>query len=185
MGNARSVPLKAVLFDRDGTLVVDVPYNADPQQVRPMPGAPAAVRSLREAGIRTGVLTNQSGIARGFLSAQDAANVNSRVDELLGPFDVWCMCPHGPDDGCDCRKPAPGMILSACRTLDVEPAQVAFIGDIGSDVRAAENAGALSVLVPTAVTRAEEISAAPLVVKDLCTAARLLLAGGPGIEGAG
>ncbi|NMR30790.1 D-glycero-alpha-D-manno-heptose-1,7-bisphosphate 7-phosphatase [Crystallibacter degradans] len=171
-------PPQAVLFDRDGTLVVDVPYNADPQQVRPMPGAAEALDAVRRAGLRCGVLTNQSGIARGLLQRPQVDAVNARVAELLGPFDLWEVCPHGPADGCECRKPAPGMILSACRRLGLQPSEVAFIGDIGADVEAAAAAGATGVLVPTPVTRAEEIDAAELVAPDLAAALELLLGTG-------
>src|SRR3954452_23042503 len=99
----------AVLFDRDGTLVHDVPYNGDPAEVRPVAGARAALDRLRAAGLRLGVVTKQSGIARGLLTTDQVTLVNKRVEELLGPFDTWQVCPHGDDDGCRCRKPAPGL----------------------------------------------------------------------------
>ncbi|MFD7768320.1 HAD-IIIA family hydrolase [Streptomyces sp. NPDC059787] len=168
-------PVKAVLFDRDGTLVHDVPYNADPGLVRPVDGAREALDALRARGIRTGVVTNQSGIARGLLTEADARRVNRRVEELLGPFDVWAMCPHGPDDGCHCRKPRPGMILWAAGRVCAHPADCVVIGDIGADVEAAHRAGAHALLVPTPETRPEETFAAPHVVPDLRTAVHLLL----------
>jgi histidinol-phosphate phosphatase family protein len=96
--------------------------------------------------------------------------VNARVEELLGPLGPWAVCPHGPDDGCDCRKPAPGLILRAARELGVEPARCVVIGDIGADVEAARAAGARGILVPTPVTRAEEVAAAEEVAPDLATA---------------
>jgi HAD superfamily hydrolase (TIGR01662 family) len=160
----------AVLFDRDGTLVVDVPYNGDPDRVRPVAGAAAAVALLRAVGIPVGVVTNQSGIARGLITAGQADAVNRRVDALLGPFDVWRVCPHGPDDGCACRKPRPGMVLAAARQLGLAPERLVVIGDIGADVEAAAAAGAGSVLVPTPVTRPEEVAAAPVVRSDLVAA---------------
>lgn len=95
--------IRGVLFDRDGTLIVNVPYNADPGQVVPMPGARVLLDAIRLAGIRVGILSNQSGIARGLLTADDVAAVNERVDRLLGPFDVWQVCPYGPD--VDARTP--------------------------------------------------------------------------------
>ena len=168
-------PPRAVLFDRDGTLVVDVPYCGDPALVRPVPTARPALALLRGAGIPIGVVSNQSGIARGLLSRAQVDAVNRRVDDLLGPFDVWRLCPHGPDDGCACRKPAPGMVLAAAEQLGVAPADVAVVGDIGADVGAALAAGARPVLVPTPVTRPEEIAAAPVVVPDLLAAVRHLL----------
>jgi D-glycero-D-manno-heptose 1,7-bisphosphate phosphatase len=165
---------RVVLFDRDGTLVVDVPYNGDPGRVRPVAGAKAVLDGLRADGIATGVITNQSGIARGLITADDVARVNARVEELLGPFDVWEVCPHAEQDGCICRKPAPGMIHSACRKLGIDESEAALIGDIGADVGAAEAAGATGVLVPTPVTRAEEVAAARLVASDLATAVGML-----------
>ncbi len=138
----------AVLFDRDGTLVHDVPYNADPDLVRPVEGAREALGALRARGVRTGVVTNQSGVARGLLTVADVRRVNQRVDALLGPFDVWAVCPHGPGDGCPCRKPRPGMILWAAGRLRADPADCVVIGDIGADVEAARRAGAHGILVP-------------------------------------
>ncbi|MGC0337865.1 D-glycero-alpha-D-manno-heptose-1,7-bisphosphate 7-phosphatase [Streptomyces sp. SLBN-8D4] len=166
-----------ILFDRDGTLVHDVPYNGHPDQVRPVDGAREALGLLRARGIGTGVVTNQSGIARGLLSTADVRRVNERIDELLGPFDVWAVCPHGPEDGCHCRKPRPGMILLAADRLRTPPERIAVIGDIGADVEAARRAGALGVLVPTPQTRPEEIAAAEHVARDLSTAVRAVLSG--------
>lgn len=152
--------VSAVLVDRDGTIVRDVHYNADPTLVEPMPGAKQALDRVRAAGLPVGVVTNQSGVARGLISPDQLAAVNARVDELLGPFDVWQVCLHAEDDGCDCRKPQPGMVLAAARTLRVPVGECVLIGDIGSDMAAAERAGAQAVLVPTASTRAEEIESA-------------------------
>jgi HAD superfamily hydrolase (TIGR01662 family) len=145
---------RAVLFDRDGTLVHDVPYNGDPDRVSPMPGAREAVRRARDAGLLVGVVTNQSGVARGLITEEQVGQVNQRVDELLGPFDTWQVCPHA--DGCPSRKPAPGLVTRAAHQLGVRPEECVVIGDIGSDVAAARAAGARSVLVPTAQTLDEE-----------------------------
>ncbi|MEU7723025.1 D-glycero-alpha-D-manno-heptose-1,7-bisphosphate 7-phosphatase [Streptomyces tibetensis] len=165
----------AVLFDRDGTLVADVPYNGDPSRVTLMPGAREAVDAVRAAGVPVGVVTNQSGVARGLLTRRDVEAVRLRVEELLGPFAVWAVCPHGPGEGCACRKPAPGLILAACRRLAVPPERTAVIGDIGADMEAARAAGARGVLVPTAVTRADETATADDTAPDLPSAVRLVL----------
>ena len=175
MGSSETPQLRAVLFDRDGTLVVDVPYNGEPALVRPMPGAKAVLDSVRRKGLATGVVSNQSGLGRGLLVQAQVDQVNARVEQLLGPFDVWEICPHMDGDGCGCRKPAPGMVYSACRKLGLETSEVALIGDIGADVEAAEAAGAVGVLVPTPLTRPEEVSRARLVAPDLAGAVRLLL----------
>ncbi|WP_343239301.1 HAD-IIIA family hydrolase [Streptomyces sp. SID8014] len=166
----------AVLFDRDDTLVVDVPYNADPARVRLMPGAREAVELLRERGVATGVVSNQSGVGRGLLTPGDVRRVNRRADALLGGLDVWVFCPHAPGEGCACRKPAPGLVLRAARRLGVAPERCAVVGDIGADVAAARAAGARGVLVPTARTLAEEVAAAPHTAPDLLSAVRELLA---------
>lgn len=169
-----SVPV-AVLFDRDGTLVRDVPYNGDPDRVELMPGAREAVDRLRERGVRLGVVSNQSGVSRGLLTSEQVAAVNARVEELLGPLGSWAVCPHGPDHGCACRKPAPGLVLQAAEALGVAPEECAVVGDIGADMRAARAAGARGVLVPTAVTRPEEVADAPEVARDLGDAVDRLL----------
>lgn len=142
----------AAIFDRDGTLVVDVPYNGDPNAVRPAQGAREAVRRLREAGIPIGVVSNQSGVARGLITIGQVEAVNRRVDELIGPFDAWLYCPHAPDDACECRKPKPKLILEAARMLGVDACCCVVIGDKPSDAEAAENAGARSIVVGGGVT---------------------------------
>ncbi|TDD30198.1 HAD-IIIA family hydrolase, partial [Actinomadura sp. KC06] len=167
----------AVLFDRDDTLIRDVPYNGDPARVEPMPGARRALDRLRRHGVRIGVVSNQSGVARGRITHDDVRRVNARVEELLGRIDVWEVCPHGPDDGCACRKPRPGMIERAARRLGVPPSGCAVIGDIGGDVEAARAAGARGILVPTRRTRPAEIARAPETARTLRAAVDLVLGG--------
>lgn len=165
----------AVLLDRDGTLVVDVPYNGDPGAVVPMPGARAALDRLRGAGVALAVISNQSGIGRGLVTAEQVEAVNARVEELLGPLGPWLVCPHEPADRCSCRKPAPGLVLDAARRLGVAPAQCAVIGDIGADVQAATTAGARGILVPAPITRDQEVLAASERAPDLAAAVDVLL----------
>ncbi len=175
-GPWRGVP-ELVLFDRDGTLVHDVPYNADPRLVRPVPAARRSLDRLRSAGVRVGVVSNQSGIGSGRLTSDDVEAVNREVERVLGPFDVWRYCPHARDAGCDCRKPAPGMVKDACAALGVLPERCVVVGDIGSDVQAAVAAGATGILVPTAATRPDEVARAAHVRVDLGSAIDGLLAG--------
>nr|WP_296076318.1 HAD-IIIA family hydrolase [uncultured Actinoplanes sp.] len=165
----------AVLFDRDGTLIEDVPYNGDPGKVRPMPGAREAVDRLRAAGLRVGVVTNQSGLARGLFTAGEMDAVNRRVTQLLGPFDTWQICPHDDTAGCGCRKPAPGLVTAAATALRTSAARCVVVGDIGRDMTAAQAAGAAGILVPTPVTRADEIDAAPDVAATIGDAAGRIL----------
>ena len=174
----RPVP-DAVLLDRDGTLVADVPYNGDPERVVPIPGVREALDRLRSAGVRTAVVSNQSGVGRGLLTFEQVEAVNRRVEELLGPLGPWLVCPHRPDDGCDCRKPAPRLVLDAAAALGVAPERCAFVGDIGSDVEAARAAGARAMLVPTPATRPEEVAAAPEVARNLGEAVDRLIGATP------
>ncbi|MET0133376.1 MAG: HAD family hydrolase [Kibdelosporangium sp.] len=159
--------VKAVLFDRDGTLVKDVPYNGDPHRVEPVPTAARALKLLRANEICTGVITNQSGVARKLITAEQVNQVNARIEQLLGAFDTWQICPHDHDDGCGCRKPEPGMVFTACTALNLDPDDVIVIGDVESDMTAARNAGSRSVLVPTTATRIEEIERAKVTAADL------------------
>jgi HAD superfamily hydrolase (TIGR01662 family) len=160
---AASKKPRAVLFDRDGTLIKDVPYLADPRRVQPMPGARRTLNQLRRRGVAVGVVSNQSGVARGLINPDELAQVNARVESLLGPFDTWQVCPHAPDAGCSCRKPEPGMVTAAARELGLAPGECLLIGDIGSDVDAALAAGARAVLVPTRHTKVGEIDHAQQV----------------------
>lgn len=137
----------AAIFDRDGTLIENVPYNADPQAVYPMPGARAALDRLRSRRIPLAVVSNQSGIGRGYFTREQAEAVNRRVEELLGPFDVWLYCPHQDADECECRKPKPKLILDAAAALGVDPRCCVMIGDMESDLEAACNAGARAIAV--------------------------------------
>jgi histidinol-phosphate phosphatase family protein len=165
----------AVLFDRDGTLVEDVPYSGDPQLVTAVTGAREALDRLRAAGVATAVVSNQSGVARGLVTAGQVEAVNRRIEHVLGPLGPWLVCPHGPDEGCACRKPEPGLVLRAAEALGVPPERCAVIGDIGADVDAARAAGARPILVPNERTRVGEVAAAVEVAPDLPTAVARLL----------
>jgi histidinol-phosphate phosphatase family protein len=175
-----AAPPALVLFDRDGTLVVDVPYNGDPERVRPVPTAHAAVGRLRRAGVAVGIVTNQSGVARGEITPDQVDAVNRRVELLLGPFHTVQVCLHGPADGCRCRKPRAGMVEAAAAALAVDTARCAVVGDIGADIEAALAAGARAILVPTPATRRVEVDQAPEVAADLHAAVDLLLHHPPG-----
>lgn len=147
-----------MLFDRDGTLIHDVPYNGDPALVLPIDGVREALARIRAAGIKTAVVSNQSGIGRGLVTEEQVESVNRRVDALLGPFDVWVQCPHRPEDECACRKPKPQLVEDAARALGVTPAQCVMIGDKDSDVRAAEAAGARGIKINGARTLADAVT---------------------------
>jgi len=148
-----------VLVDRDGTIVIDEPYNGDPAKVQPVPGARAAIDRIRARGLPVGVLTNQSGVGRGLITMQQMEAVNRRIDELLGPFDGWFICPHAPDEACECRKPKPGLLLEAARKFGVEPESIVVIGDSDADIGAARNAGAGAIRIDAQTSLSDAVDA--------------------------
>ena len=152
----------AVLFDRDGTLVYDHPYNGDPAKVVVAPDARASIDRLRERGLPIGVLTNQSGVGRGLITLRDMERVNDRVEELLGAFDGWFICPHAPQDDCECRKPKPKLIFDAADAFGVDAERIVVVGDRNSDLESAHNAGAIGLQVDERHTLAR-------VVKQILT----------------
>jgi histidinol-phosphate phosphatase family protein len=169
-----------VLFDRDGTLCIDVPYNGNAERVVPVPGARAALDRLRAVSVPTAVVSNQSGIARGRHTVEQVEAVNARLVELVGPLGPILYCPHGPDDGCRCRKPRPGLVLDAAQRLGVDPQMCVVLGDIGADLAAAAAAGARAILVPTEMTLSAEVDEARRtahVAPDLASAVDLVLSG--------
>ncbi|MET7687524.1 HAD-IIIA family hydrolase [Streptomyces sp. NPDC005483] len=167
--------VRTVLFDRAGILAEDTP---DPDRVRPAPGAREALGLLRRRGVRTGFVALRPGIGHGQVSDADVRAVNQRVDELLGPFDIWGVCPHGPDDGCHCRPPEPGLILWAAGRVCTAPADCAVVGT-AADAEAAARVGAHGILVPDERTGPEETARADHVAPDVLTAVRALLTGPP------
>lgn len=167
--------IRAALFDLDGTLVADVPSRS-PRHVRTMPHAREVLDALRSHRLNIGVVTNQPLLADGRVTPARLAARHRRVESLLGRIDGWFVCPHAASAGCRCRKPQPGLILDACRCFGIEPEDCVVVGDIGSDVLAAQRAGARSVLVPTAVTRRSEVIAAPCVRCSLLEVAQWVLA---------
>lgn len=157
---------RAVLLDRDGTLVPDVPYRREAAGLTLVPGAAAALRAVQQAGYAVVVITNQSGIARGYFTAAELAAQHARLRVLLADEGVQLAgiysCPHGPDAGCACRKPRPGMLHTAASELALDLPQSWMIGDKESDVRAGHAAGCRTILLAppheTAATAAQHLS---------------------------
>ena len=153
---------KAVFLDRDGTLNVEKGYIRDIDQVEMYPGAAGAVRLLNKAGILAILVTNQTGAARGFYGIEHVHGLNNKVQELLkdgagARLDAMYYCPHYADGivaeftrACDCRKPAPGMILQAARDFkNIDLANSYVVGDKATDITFARNGGCRAVLVRT------------------------------------
>ncbi len=138
---------RAVFFDRDGVLNEEVGYLWQIERFNWITGARDAVKLCNERGLLAVVVTNQSGIARGMYTARDVdvlhAFMQSSLAEVGAHIDAFYYCPHHPDFSgeCDCRKPKPGLILRACKELDIEPAQSILFGDSERDIAAAKAAG--------------------------------------------
>jgi histidinol-phosphate phosphatase family protein len=106
-------------------------------------------------------------VRRGLIEPEQVEAVNRRAEELLGPVGTWLYCPHVPEDGCECRKPRPGLVLEAAERLGVRPDRCVVIGDVAADAQAAQAAGAAAVLVPTPRTEAEDVRMAPATAASI------------------
>jgi D-glycero-D-manno-heptose 1,7-bisphosphate phosphatase len=147
------MPAKALFLDRDGTLIVDKVYLADPAGVELIPGAADALRRARTLGFKLFLFTNQSGIGRGYHTLDDARRVNARLEELLGipapVFDDVCIAPEGPGEPLVYRKPSPRFILESIERHQLDPAACWMVGDSASDMAAALAAGIRAAAVRT------------------------------------
>jgi D-glycero-D-manno-heptose 1,7-bisphosphate phosphatase len=148
---------RAVFLDKDGTLIPDIPYNVNPGLITLEQGA-EALSKLADAGFRFVIISNQSGIARGYFSEEDMLAVQRKVETLLGEhrisLDGFYYCPHHPEGNvmryareCDCRKPMPGMIRQAAAELSIDLSRSWMIGDILNDVEAGKKAGCKTILI--------------------------------------
>ena len=173
----------AVFLDRDGTIIVDADYLADPDRVILIPGAADAIRRLKDDGLAVVIVTNQSGIARGLYSESDYHAVAERLEHVLAaagtPVDATYWCPHHPDFSgpCDCRKPGTGMHLRAAREHGLDPASSWYVGDKPTDLLPALALGGRGILVRTGFGRESEdrLPAGCAVADDLPAAAELIL----------
>ena len=183
---------KACFLDRDGTLIEERNYLDDPALVALAPGVPEALHLLRDAGYRLIVISNQSGIARGYFTLEQLKAVERRVGELLAEqglsLDANYYCFHHEKGvipeytcSCDCRKPKPGLLLQAVRDFSLDPAQCLMIGDKVSDLQAGHAAGCrAAALVRSGHGAEQDISGFPGAVDapDILTAVRRLLSTG-------
>ena len=149
---------KAVFLDKDGTLLIDVPYNVDPDQMALYSEAGPALQQMQLAGYRLVVVSNQSGVAHGYFPESALPAVWERLASLLAPFEIafdgFYYCPHQPSGSvseyaidCDCRKPQPGLLRRAAQELNIDLTESWMIGDILHDVEAGNRAGCRSILV--------------------------------------
>lgn len=184
---------RAVFLDRDGTINQEKDYLYRIADFEFVPGAPEAVRLLNEAGYLVVIVTNQSGVARGYYAEEDVETLHRHIAGELARcgarVDAWFYCPHHPAGRgsyslpCSCRKPLPGMLLEAARRFDIDLAASVMIGDKRADMEAAVAAGCRPILVRSGYGAAEErlISPGTEVHDDLLAAARALTASCDGV----
>jgi len=144
----------AVFIDRDGTLIRDVGYLSRIQQIEVLPRVAEGLSLLRASGLKTVLVTNQSGVGRGFLTEDDLHSIHEELQRIIGRFDGVYYCPHHPTAAigsyrvaCDCRKPNGGMVARASHDLNLDPGASYVIGDHITDVRMALSVGAKGILL--------------------------------------
>ncbi len=173
-----------VLLDRDGTVIVERHYLCDPDQVALLPNAIQGLRQMQQMGLGLAIVTNQSGIGRGFFDRQRLTQIHDRLQQLLQvegiQLDGIYYCPHVPDDRCSCRKPQPGLIHQAVQEFGLCPADSFVIGDKTCDIELGQRVGATTLLVKTGygAALAAAGSVTPnYVVADLAAAAQVIQQG--------
>ena len=167
----------AIFIDRDGTIMEEADYCSHPDQVRVIPGAREALRSLKDAGYRLVIVTNQSGIGRGYYTVADYEAVQARLLALLGDglIDATYFCAESPEAKSPRRKPSPEMVFEAARDLGLDLARSWFIGDKAIDVQCGHAAGTRAILVQTGHGHAADAGRAEFVAKDFASAAAFIL----------
>lgn len=144
---------RAVFLDRDGVLMEDANYVGQIERVNVIPGAAEALQRLRDAGFKLFVVTNQSGVGRGYFTREAVDQIHEHLAQHDIRPDRYYVCPHHPDDGCDCRKPKPKFFFEAAREYGLDLSRSYMIGDRPSDILAGQNAGCRTILVLTGVGR--------------------------------
>ncbi|HXI82569.1 MAG TPA: D-glycero-beta-D-manno-heptose 1,7-bisphosphate 7-phosphatase [Verrucomicrobiae bacterium] len=182
----QSTSNRAVFLDRDGTIMEDSNYVGDVERVLVIPSAAAALRRLQEAGYKLFIITNQSGVGRGYFTREAVESIHAHLDEYFGKhhvhFDRYYVCPHHPEDNCDCRKPKPKFLRDAAREYGLDLSRCFMVGDRASDIQAGINAGVSTVLVLTGVgheTLAKREVKPDHVAEDIGAAASWILKGKP------
>jgi D-glycero-D-manno-heptose 1,7-bisphosphate phosphatase len=175
------IPRRYVLLDRDGTVIVERHYLADPEQVELLPNAAAGLRMMQALGYGLLIITNQSGIGRGYFDEACLARIHQRMYDLLCAEQITLngiyYCPHAPDVQCACRKPLPGLVEQAARELGFEPSACVMIGDKAADIELGQRIQAVTMLVRTGYGKQEEAKASlhpDYIVDDLGAAALVL-----------
>jgi histidinol-phosphate phosphatase family protein len=161
---------RAVFLDRDGTIMPDLGYLRDPEQVSLLPGAGAALALLQRQGFYLVLVSNQSGVGRGIINATDLERVHQRLLERLAEYSIRLdgayYCCHAPWESCDCRKPFPGLLLQAANELELDLPSSFMVGDKPGDMEAAKRLGCISILLASAPTLDPITANADVVAKS-------------------
>ena len=179
---SRNAGHRAVFLDRDGTIMEDSNYVGDVTRVVLIAGAAPALKRLQDAGYQLFIITNQSGVGRGYFTREAVEAIHAHLDEYFGSagvrFDRYYVCPHHPEDNCDCRKPKPRFLIEAAREYGLDLSRCFMIGDRASDIQAGATAGAKTVLVLTGggrETLAKQEAKPDFVAEDIGEAAAWIL----------
>lgn len=177
---------KAVFIDRDGTINIDVHYLDDPDKFEMYPGVGEGVKRLRDKGFKIIVITNQSGIARGYFTEEQLSDIHEIMKQEFQKFDVTLdgiyYCPHHPDDTCNCRKPNTGLFVKAINEHNIDVKKSYMIGDKILDVSAGRKIGVKTILIPEPHLKEEFLSKKPeweynpdYIADDFCDAVEWIL----------
>lgn len=170
---------RAIFLDRDGTMAKDVPYCRRPEDFKLFPNTARAVKLLNESGFKVVVITNQSGITRGYFTRETLSLIHQKLESELARegamVDGIYYCPHHPDDNCDCRKPKTGLVSQAVREHDLDTERSFVIGDLQMDIDLAKAVGARSILIGNSPLADGENAAPDAIAADLLEAARIIL----------
>ena len=171
---------KAVFLDRDGTIAYDVPYCSKPGDFKLLPTVPQAIKLLKENGFKVIVITNQSGIARGYFTEEILARIHQKMKDDLekqgAGIDAIYYCPHHPDDQCDCRKPKIFLFQKAIQDHNIDINSSSMVGDKQLDIDAGKSAGCKTVLITSDIQSNNNIGgSSDFHAKDLFTAAKWII----------
>lgn len=184
---AEDLMKRAVFLDRDGTINIEKDYLYLPKDFEFIPGAAEAINLLNQTGVMVIVVTNQSGVARGYYTEEDVENLHRHIERELKIYDAhidaWLYCPHHPSGRgsyglpCNCRKPLPGMLQEAARRFDIDLKNSVMIGDKLADIEAGIAAGCSTMLVRTGYGLNDEryVSPETVVAEDLLCAVKALI----------
>jgi histidinol-phosphate phosphatase family protein len=174
----RDIDGTAVFIDRDGTICKDVHYMSSPDQLELLPGVVEGISLLNSLGLKVIIVTNQSGIARGYFTEEALNEIHQKMLKMLSEegarIDGIYYCPHHPNEGCECRKPKIGLLLKAAQDFKLDLKNCFMIGDKCIDVQAGRNAGCTTILIPSTETEKEIIPQPDYIAANFYEAAKII-----------